>query len=280
VQQQTDLLELSTGKSVNTPSDNPTAAALEIENLASTADAAQYQQNIGSTQTMLQSAQSALGSVVTSLNAVISDGVEAANGTTSAAEQTQIASTIGQIRDQIISLANTSVQGVYLFGGTASSAPPFKLNADPTTGVTYAGNSGVNTVPIGNNQSVQSNVPGDQIFTSGSGNVMQALTDMINALQSNSTSGIESATTEVQNALSTVSQQQEFYSNTNAQLESTNTYLQSETVTLQTQQNNLVGANAAAVASNLTQEQTAEQATLEAIAKDVPMSLMNYLPTT
>ena len=98
--------------------------------------------------------------------------------------------------------------------------------------------------------------------------------------QSNSTSAIESATTEVQNALTTVSQQQGFYSNANSILEANNTYLQNETVTLQSQENNLVGANEAAVASNLTQEQTTEQATLEAMAKVVSMSLLNYLPTT
>lgn len=279
-QQQTDMLELSSGKSVNTPSDNPAAAALETQNLASIADAAQYQQNISSTQSMMQSAQSALGSVVTSLNSVITQGVEAANGTISAAERTQMASTVSAALNQVIGLANTSVQGVYLFGGTASNTPPFQLNADPTTGVTYNGNSGVNTVPVGDGQTVQSNVPGDQIFAASGGNVMQSLTDMINALQSNSTAGIESATTEVTNALGTVSQQQAFYSNANTALDATNTYLQSDTVTLQTQQNNLVGANLTAVASNLTQEQTTEQATLEAMAKVLPMSLLNYLPTT
>lgn len=279
-QQQTDLLQLSTGKSVNRPSDNPAAAALEVDNLASTADAAQYQQNISTMQTMMQSAQSALSSVVTSLNSVISQGVEAANGTTTGAEQTQMASTVSGILNQVIGLANTSVQGVYLFGGTASSAPPFQLNSDPSTGVTYSGNSNVNTVPVGDGQTIQSNVPGGQVFTASSGNVMQALTDMVNALQSNSTSAIESATTEVQNALTTVSQQQGFYSNANSILEANNTYLQNETVTLQSQENNLVGANEAAVASNLTQEQTTEQATLEAMAKVVSMSLLNYLPTT
>jgi flagellar hook-associated protein 3 FlgL len=275
--QQNDLLELSTTKRVNMPSDDPTAAALEVGNVESTSDAAQYQQNISSTQTMLQSAQSALNSVITSLNSVISQGVEAANGTVTAAQQTQTAATISGIRDQIISLANTAVQGVYLFAGTASDKPPFQLNSDSTTGVTYSGNSGVNSVPVGDNETVQSNVPGDQVFTSSSGNVMQSLTDMINALQSNSTSGIESATTEVQKALTTVSLQQGFYSSTNTQLEADNTYLQNETVTLQTQENNLIGANVAAVATDLTQAQTTEQATLEAIAKVLPLSLLNYL---
>jgi flagellar hook-associated protein 3 FlgL len=275
--QQTDIEELSTGKRVNTPSDDPTAAALEVQNAAETADAAQYQQNISSTQTMLQSAGSALSSVVTNLTSAITQGVEAANGTMTAAQQTQMAATISGIRDQVISLANTSVQGVYLFGGTASSAPPFSLNSDPTTGVTYSGNSDTNTVQVGDNQTVQTNVPGNLIFASSSGNVMQSLTDLVNALQSNSTSDIESATTELQNAVTAVSGQQEVYSSASAQLTSDNTSLQTETVSLQSQENNLVGANVAAVTTDLTLAQTSQEAALEAMAKVAPMSLLNYL---
>lgn len=274
--QQTDVEELSTGKRVNIPSDDPTAAALEVQNAAATADAAQYEQNISTTQTMVQSAGSALSSVVTNLTDAISQGVEAANSTVTAAQQTEIASTVSGIRDQIISLANTSVQGVYLFAGTASSEPPFQLDAT-TGGVTYSGNDGTNTVPVGNNQTVQTNVPGDQIFTASSGNVMQSLTDLIDALQSNSTSGIESATNELQNALTTVSSQQGVYGSISNQLTSDNTSLQNETVSLASQQNSLVGADVASVATDLTSAQTSEQATLEAMAKVEPMSLLNYL---
>jgi flagellar hook-associated protein 3 FlgL len=276
-QEQTDVLQLSTNLSVNEPSDNPTAAAQDIGYVAAVSDAAQYEQNVSSTQTMMQSATSALSSVVTSLNSAISQGVEAGNGTVTAAQQTEMAATVSGIRNQIISLANTSVQGVYLFGGTASSNPPFQLNADSTTGVTYNGNSGINTVPVGNNETVQSNVPGEQIFSASSGNVMQSLTDLINAMQSNSTSGIQSATTEVQNALQTVSLQQGFYSSTSNQLDADNTYLQNETVSLQSQENNLVGSNSAQVITDLTEAQTTQQATLAAIAKIAPMSLLNYL---
>lgn len=274
---QNDTLELSTGRRVNSPSDDPAASALEVGNLASTADAAQYEQNISSTQSLLQSAGSALSSVVTSLTSAISQGVEAANGTMTATQQTQAAASISTLRNQIISLANTSVQGVYLFGGTVSNNPPFTLNSDPTTGVTYTGNSGVSTVPVGDNQTVQTNVPGDQIFASSTGNVMQSLTDLINAVQSNSTSSIETAVGELQNAVSTVSSQQEFYSSATSQLTSDNTSLQNETVSLKSQENNLVGADVATVATNMTLSQTAEQAALEALAKVAPMSLLTYL---
>ena len=278
--EQNDVQQLASGRRVNSPSDDPTAAALEVENLASTADAAQYQQNISSTQTLVQSAGSALSSVVTALTSAISSGVEAAGGTMTAAQQTQMATTVSGIRDQIMGLANTSVQGVYLFGGTASSTPPFQLTTDSSTGATnvaYSGDSGVNTVPVGNGQTVQSNVPGNQIFMAGTGNAMQSLTDLVNALQSNSTSGIESAVGELQSAVSTVSLQQEFYGSASNQLTSDNTSLQTETVTLKSQENNLVGADVATVATNLTLAQTSQQAALEALAKAAPMTLLNYL---
>jgi flagellar hook-associated protein 3 FlgL len=262
---------------VNTPSDDPTAAALEVQNAAATADAAQYEANISSTQTMLQSASTALSTVVTNLTSAISQGVEAANGTLSASQQTELASTISGLRDQIIGLANTSIQGVYLFGGTATGSAPFQLNSNPTTGVTYSGNSGTNSVQVGTNQNVPTNVSGDQIFASSSGNVMQSLTDLINGLNSNSTSSIQTAVTELNNAVNTVSTQQAFYNNAANQMTSENTALQTETVTLKTQENNLVGADVATVATDLTQAQTSEQAALEAIAKVAPMSLLNYL---
>jgi flagellar hook-associated protein 3 FlgL len=276
-QEQTDLLELSTNRSVNKPSDNPGAAAQEVTNLAATADAAQYETNITSTQTMMQSATSALSSVVTQLNQAISLGTEAANGTVTAAQQAETATSVSGILTQIISLANTSVQGTYLFGGTSSTTKPFTQNATASTGVTYNGNSGVNTVQIGDSLTVQSNVPGDQIFAASSGNVMQSLTDLVTALNANDTSGIETATTEIQSALQTVSDQQGVYTSSVSQLESQNTYLQDETVNLQSQENNLVGADLTQVITNLTQAQTTDQATLEATAKIMPMSLLNYL---
>lgn len=274
---QTDLQELSTSRRVNKPSDDPTASALEVNNLAATSDAAAYQQNITSAQTFLNTASSALSSVVTALNQAVTLGVEGAGGTATASQNAQTASTVSGIRDQILSLANTSVQGVYVFAGTASGTQPFALNSTSTTGVTYSGNSNVNQVQIGNGNSVAGNISGDSIFLNSSGNVMQGLNDLVTALNANNQTGIETATTEIKSALDVVSQQKSAYSSTLTQMTSESTYLQSETVTLQTQQNNLVGADLATVITDLTQTQVSVQATMQATAKILPMSLMNYL---
>lgn len=55
----TALQQVSTGKSVNVPSDNPSAAAGMVQNTIETADVDQYTQNISGVQSMVQTADSA-----------------------------------------------------------------------------------------------------------------------------------------------------------------------------------------------------------------------------
>ena len=56
----TALQQVSTGKSVSVPSDNPTAAAEMVQNTIETGDVDQYTQNISTVQATVQSASSAL----------------------------------------------------------------------------------------------------------------------------------------------------------------------------------------------------------------------------
>src|SRR5207302_10755308 len=76
---QTALQQVSTGKRVNLPSDGPHAAAAMIQNTLDTANVDQYTQNISSTISQVQTADSALSTVVSQLTKAISLGTEAAN---------------------------------------------------------------------------------------------------------------------------------------------------------------------------------------------------------
>src|ERR1700721_4676730 len=76
----TALEQVSTGLSVNNPSDNPTAAAEMVGNSIESADVDQFTQNVSSALSTVQSASSVLSSVVTSLNSAVSAGTEGGNG--------------------------------------------------------------------------------------------------------------------------------------------------------------------------------------------------------
>jgi flagellar hook-associated protein 3 FlgL len=273
-QEQTALEQLSTGKRVNRPSDDPAAAASEVQNQAVEARIDQYLQSVGSLTAMFQSADSSLSSVVAALNQAISLGTEAANGTTSTENQQQIAEQVQGILANVVQLANTSFHGTYLFAGTATTQPPFTQTA---TGVTYNGNSGVNNVGIADGRSLDSNVPGDTIFQQSGADVMGSLQQLLTSLQNGDTAGITSATSSLSTALNGVSAHRVFYGNGLNQLGADQTTLNQQTVNLKAQDNTLVGADAAQAATALSRAQLANQAALAAAAKIMPITLLDYL---
>src|SRR3984957_15344659 len=128
-QEQTAIEQLSTGKRVNLPSDDPAAAAADVQNQALQSQNDQYLQNTTNLEGSLQTADSTLSSVVTALNQAISLGVQGGNGGMSPTQQQAIAQQVQAIQSQVVQLANTSYQGSYLFGGTTTQTPPFALDS-------------------------------------------------------------------------------------------------------------------------------------------------------
>jgi flagellar hook-associated protein 3 FlgL len=276
-QEQTAQRELSTGKRVNMPSDDPAAAAADVQNQAAQGQTDQYLKSTSSLEGLLQTADSTLSSVVTALNQAVSLGIQGANGDLSASNRQAIVQQVQGIQDQILQLANVSYQGIYIFAGTKSTTVPYALDATQVDGVRYDGNIGTNTVEIADGHSVQTNIPGSQIFQGAGGDVFGALQQLITALQSGNTANIGTAATQVNTALNYLSQQRVFYGNTINELNSNQTFLQQEKVNLQTQDNTLVGVDMATAATDLTQAQTAQSAALAALARVIPESLLDYL---
>jgi flagellar hook-associated protein 3 FlgL len=276
-QEQTALQQLATGKRVNSPSDDPAAAAAEVQNKALQGQTDQFLQNTNNLEGTLQTADSALSSVVTSLNQAISLGVQGANGDLSSSNRQAIAQQIQSIQNQIVQFGNTSYQGTYLFGGTATQTPPFVLDSTQPSGVRYDGNTNVNSVEIAQGRSIQVNASGSQLFQGAGGNVMDSLQQLVTALQGGNPDAIGAATTQVSTALAYVSQQRVFYGSAINQLNSNQSSLQQEQVTLQSQETGLVGVDFAQAATDLTRAQTAQSAALAAIAKVIPQSLLDYL---
>ncbi len=205
-----------------------------ILNHAAQAQNDTFQQNINDLQSRMQTADSALSSVVTTLNQAVSLGVEAANGTVSVADQQAIAQQLSGIQQQLVSIANTSVSGTYLFAGTLVETVPFTLSAAPGGGVTYNGNSGVTPVEISNGQTVNTNVPGDQLFLNSAGSVFGAINQLIQAVNTNT--GIQNAVTSLGQAATQFNTERLTYDTSLSQLQSTGNFLSSQQVQLATQE--------------------------------------------
>lgn len=274
-QQQNDaLLQLASGQRINKPSDDPAGAAtvVQIHDRSSQADA--FLSSIGTINGQLQMADSTLSSVVTALTRAIALGVQGATGTLSDENRLALAQEVTGVRDQLLSLANVSYEGRYIFSGTAQ-VQPFVADATAPSGVRYDGNSGVNSILVGNGFRVQVNLPGDQMFAAAGSDMFQAMNDLITSLQSNS--GIDTAVSSVRQAFDYVTGQRVFYGNAINQLSAQQTYLNDEKLQLSQQENTVAGADVAGVASQLVNSQNARDAALAAAGKMSQGSLFDYL---
>jgi flagellar hook-associated protein 3 FlgL len=275
LEEQEAALQISTGKSVNEPSDNPTAAGLLVENNDQATFNSGYLQSISAVQGQLSTADSTLSSVTSALQQVIGLGVEGANGTVSASEQAAIVVQLQGIQSQLVSLANTTYQGNYVFAGTLTNMAPYVVNDASPSGVDYVGNSDVNEVSIGNGYKLTVNQPGSQLFSASGNDVFLAVNNLITALQNNV--GIGTAVNAVSAASSYLSAQAVFYGNATDQTQSQTTYLNAAQLQISQQQNTLAGVDLPAAANNLETANTDTQAALAAISKMTQNNLFDYL---
>ncbi|RXH57248.1 flagellar hook-associated protein FlgL [Granulicella sibirica] len=273
----TALQQVSSGQRVSVPSDDPAASAALVQLQTKAANVDQYTTNAESVLSQAQGADSVLTSVVALLNQAITTGTEGANSTSSTSDRQTLSTTIQGILSNVVSLANTTYQGISLFGGTVSGTAAFTADATSSTGYKYNGNSSVNSVQVGDTLTVQANIPGSTLFDNSSASVLGALSGLSKALSSGSSSAIGTATTAVTTALNYVTQQHVIYGNSINQLTSQETYLASDKVTLTASESSLTGIDTATAAENLTAAETDNSAVLAAAAKVLQNSLLNYL---
>ena len=273
-QKEIALLQLASSKRINSPSDDPAGAAVMVQVHDRSSQEASYLSSIGTLSGQMQTADSTLSSVVTALTRAIALGVQGATGTLSDANRHALADEVSGVRDQLLSLANITYEGRFVFSGTAQ-VQPFTADSTAPSGVRYDGNGGVNHLSIGNNFTVQVNLPGDQMFSAAGHDMFQAVTNLITALNTNS--GIDTAVASLRDAFDYVTAKRVFYGNVLNQLDAQQTFLNSEKLQLAQQENTVGGADTTAVASQLVNTENARTAALAAMGKVSQSSLFDYL---
>jgi flagellar hook-associated protein 3 FlgL len=269
------LLQMSTGRRVNQPSDDPAAAALLVQNNDQATFTSRYLQSLNSVQGQFQTADSTLNSMVLALQRALTLGVQGANGTLSDDDRVAIAGELQGIQDQLVSLANTAFQGRFLFAGTVTGAPPFVKDNTLPSGVRYDGNDAINSVQIGEGYRIAANKPGSQLFVAPGHDMFQAMTGLVQAMQTNT--GFDAAVSSLRDAFDYVSGQRVFYGNSMNQAQAQSTYLGNIKLQLSQEENTLGGADIEAAASRLVNSQNATNATLAAIGRISQLSLFDYL---
>lgn len=139
--------EISTGKKILTPADDPVASIKLLQISQEEALNSQYNTGMTAAKNSLNSEEAMLSSVETVLSRIREIAVQAGNGALDATDRASLAKEVGQREDELMNLMNSKdASGKYLFSGSMGDTQPYVRNADGT--YSYNGDEGQRSVQI------------------------------------------------------------------------------------------------------------------------------------
>lgn len=273
-------LQLSTGKQILTPSDDPASATriLDLNQIIETTG--QFQRNADFAETRLSIEESVLSEVGDLLQRVRELSVQANNATLSASDRQAIASEVRVSLDGLIQMANSQdASGEYIFAGFRTDTQPF--SDDGSGNFTYAGDQGQRNLQIGASRQVSVGDSGADVFmktddgAGGVASMFDTIYEFAIDLEANSPSGttltrLDSALDVVLNTRATVGARLN-------SIDSQRNANDSFSLLLQENRSNLEDLDYAEAVSRFEQQILALQASQQSFVKIQGLSLFNYL---
>ncbi|WP_020409494.1 flagellar hook-associated protein FlgL [Hahella ganghwensis] len=162
-QLQKTQLQISSGKRVLTPADDPVASTRILQINQELALLGQYQTNINLAQNRLELEDGLLGSVSEVIQRLRELTVQAGDGSQNSDDKAFIAEEVKQRLDQLVGILNSKdPSGEYVFGGYQGKTEPFQLNE--AGAYVYQGDEGQRFVQIDAAVSVAASDNGKAIF--------------------------------------------------------------------------------------------------------------------
>ncbi|MFC8752482.1 flagellar hook-associated protein FlgL [Pseudomonas oryzihabitans] len=155
--------EISTGKKILTPADDPVASVKLLQISQEEALNSQYNTGMTAAKNSLNSEEAMLTSVETVLTRIREIAVQAGNGALDPTDRASLAKEIGQREDELMNLMNSKdASGKYLFSGSMGDTQPYVRNADGT--YSYNGDEGQRSVQIASSTFVPISDSGKDAF--------------------------------------------------------------------------------------------------------------------
>jgi flagellar hook-associated protein 3 FlgL len=194
--------QLSTGKTLNQPQDDPSQISQDLQLRNTIANVTTSAQNTQQASDELTQVDSTLGELTSALQSARQLTVAAASDVMNPSNKLGVANQVEKILEQLVSLANTQYGGKYLFGGTnLASVPPVQTTGTPITSVNFTGNQAQQGELYADGAQVSLSTTLQQAFnfnaSDGSLNVFQVLINLRNTLNDTGPISINGAGTSV-----------------------------------------------------------------------------------
>ncbi|MCL6616051.1 MAG: flagellar hook-associated protein FlgL [Anoxybacillus ayderensis] len=175
--------QLSTGKKIQRPSDDPVVAMKGMYYRTSLTEIEQYQRNLSEVHTWMDNSESGLDHATQVLQRVRELVVQGKNGTLTDEDKQAIAREIGQLKSDLVQTANTKVAGKYIFNGTNIAEAPVTEQPSPTA-PTVNNNTDDFTVEVSKGIKLKANINPNNVFSQGLFNTLQQLENTFNGTSS------------------------------------------------------------------------------------------------
>lgn len=213
--------EVASGKRITAPSDEPDSVSTLLEARAGKARLDQIAKNLGRAKTEADAAETSLQSAVRLFDRVRTLGMTGASGTQTALTRKGLAGEIASILDRMVALANTEVDGRFIFSGNQDQTRAYMLDftqAPPWSA--YQGSAAGRTIEHPAGTQIRVSMDAQEIFDNPDPalNTFRVIENLRLALLSNDDAALSAALEPLAAAGAHLNSALTFYGNVQAQL--------------------------------------------------------------
>ena len=267
--------QVSSGRRVQVPSDDPSAAAEIVGERAEMRALDTYEASTDSVEARLKVADTVLSDVISNIEMAQVKAASAQVSFTTAQQREAIALELEGIRDAILTSANSSFRGTFIFSGTQSTVTPF-----PRVGgviQAYQGNSQNQQIDVSRSKTMDVTFDGAEVF----GDIFTDLEQLIAAVRAGNISGggvnIEQGMQRLNEGFDRLTAAQSRVGGFLATVEDHRTQLSAMKMASDSRRSSLEDADMADAILRMKQADAAHSAAVGAVGATSKLSLMDYL---
>ncbi|MGE7716186.1 flagellar hook-associated protein FlgL [Priestia megaterium] len=264
--------QLSTGKKITRPSDDPVVATKGMAYRSNLSEVNQYKRNLTEAQSWFDSSESGLEQVNSILQRTKELVVQGLNGTNESDDRQAIAREIEQLKLDYMQVGNTQVAGNYIFNGVNVGAPPISENA---SGIIESNiNLDPFSVEVSKGIQLRVNIHPENIFGQGAFDLMK---NVQTAFEQNGVNSLKDLSTQVDTQLSTLLAERSELGARSNRLELIENRLDSQEITATKMLSNNEDADIEKVITDLTVQESVHRAALGVGAQIIQPTLLDFL---
>ncbi|MBH0230880.1 flagellar hook-associated protein FlgL [Halobacillus yeomjeoni] len=175
--------QLSTGKKIHRPSDDPVIAMKSVNYRTQKTEIEQYKRNMTEVNIWMDNSDSSLDKATKTMQRIRELNVQASNGTYDSGQRENVAKEVRQLIEHMENVGNSKINGKYLFNGANTKTAPVSVKDN-----TFPDNSDPVKMEVSQGVFLKANVDGTQVFNE---ELFNDLNEFASTLESGSEKGLD-----------------------------------------------------------------------------------------